>query len=294
MPKQKILLRSKSAILCLFLITVVILFSAISALPVTNGATQVRIESSAVNPQQSFMNLPPGAQIYLYGYNVGASLRSGLFLNGQYFFVNNVNGNVVDSLAVTTNNSDGFATPCGSLTIAGVGISGFSSYTFSYGVNATSGAGFASDTFNVTSSGQLAVIIAFGGSQSMVRVSGIPGMSVDASNVNSAGWVSSGSMPIVIGHSYMNKGQYTVSEVSEGNITQNTTANKTHMADLIGVFLFTPGALSKTSTSTPTIGISVFQIIEVMVVVAVIAVVSLVVGIVIGTFISRRTDGKLT
>ncbi|MCW6158255.1 MAG: hypothetical protein LVQ63_02070 [Thermoplasmatales archaeon] len=292
MQKRKILKGSKPIILGLLAITIVLLISSFSALPVSKGATQVQVESAAINPQQSFMNLPPGAQIYLYGYNVGASLQSGLFVNGQYFFIDNANGNIVDSLAVTANNSNGFETPCGALTITGIGISGFSSYTFTYGMNATSGAGSASDTFNVTSTGQLAVIIAFGGSQSMVRVSGISGMHVDASNVNSSGWVTSGLMPMIVGHSYLNKGQYTVSEVSEGNVTQNTTANKTHMADLIGVFLFTPGTPSKTVTPTPTLGISIFQIIDVMVVVAVIAVVSLVVGIVIGTFIGRRTKGN--
>ncbi|MCL4412053.1 MAG: hypothetical protein M1526_01675 [Candidatus Thermoplasmatota archaeon] len=294
MQKRKILLRYRPVILSLLAITIILLISSFSALPVSKGATQVQVESAAVNPQQSFMNLPPGAQIYLYGYNVGASLQSGLFVNGQYFFIDNENGNIVDSLAVTANNSNGFGTPCGALTIAGIGISGFSSYTFTYGMNATSGAGSASDTFNVTSTGQLAVIIAFGGSQSMVRVSGISGMHVDASNVNSSGWVTSGLMPMIVGHSYLNKGQYTVSEISEGNVTQNTTANKTHMADLIGVFLFTPGTPSKTFTPTPTAGISIFQIIDVMVVVAVIAVVSLVVGIVIGTFIGRKTKGNLT
>ena len=149
-------------LLGLFVIIAILVFSTTFALPVGRAATQVQVENSGIFPQQSFVNLPSGAQIYLYGYNVGSSLQSGLFVNGQYFYVRNAIGNIVDSLAVTTNNSNVFLTPCGALTI--VGISGFSSYTFTYGISTVSGAGFASDTFHVTSTGQLAVIFAFGGS----------------------------------------------------------------------------------------------------------------------------------
>ncbi|MCL5873787.1 MAG: hypothetical protein M1161_00375 [Candidatus Thermoplasmatota archaeon] len=293
MQERKIPSQSSLLLLSLFAIVIVLVFSAFSALPVGKGATQVQVDYAAIRPQQSDLNLPPGAQIYLYGYNVGASLQSGLFLYGQYYYVSNAIGNIVDSLAVTTNNTDGFMTPCGALTVTGIGISGFSSYAFTYGMNATSGAGSASDTFNATSTGQLAVIIAFGGSQSMVRVSGIPNMQVDSSNVNSAGWVTSGLMPMIVGHSYLNKGQYTVSEISEGNITQNTTANKTHMADLIGVFLFTPGTPIKSSNTGPSTGMSILQVIDVMIVVAAVAVVSLVIGVFIGTFLGRRTKEKI-
>ncbi|OLD41845.1 MAG: hypothetical protein AUI60_00365, partial [Thaumarchaeota archaeon 13_1_40CM_2_39_4] len=110
----------------------------------------------------------------------------------------------------------------------------------SYGTNNAPAASSASDTFTVAAQGSLVVVFALGGDEQCLTVSGIPGLTTDATNKNIPG------LPnvIEIDHTYLNSGTYTVTEN-----TQQCAAGQdpNHAGDLIGVFVFSPTTSDTTS-----------------------------------------------
>lgn len=211
--------------------------------------SNVQVFATSIFAQQSYMQLPPGGQLYIYGYGTGGEVESGYFASGQYSDAVNSVGNIAASIAVTGNDVNSFQTVTGLQTIAGVSITGYGSYTVSYGINDSIGAGSASDTFDVSNNNTTAVFFALTGSEAYLSITGIPNLQIDAQNVNSSGWVTNGYIPIIVAQSQLNSGQYTATELSRGNSTDYAVATG-RMADLIGVFLFTPQIPSTNSTNT--------------------------------------------
>ena len=235
----------RTGFIVIFLVSlsvIIVLVSAFNA-SLAQASPSVLVENAIVSPQQTDLGIASGAEMYLYGFSTGGVLGSSTFSGGQYVDAVNAIGNIVADLAITGNNTNSFFTATGLHTIAGVGVSGFKSYSSSYGINETTGSGSASDTFNVTASGDTVVVIAIGGSSSFIRISGIPNLQIDAKNTNASGWVNYNEMPIIIGSAQLTAGEYTIIELTKGNSTQNGSA-LTHMADLLGVYVFTPGTPS--------------------------------------------------
>ena len=235
--------RTRFIVISLVSLSVIIVLVSAFNTSLAQGSPSVLVDNAIVSPQQTNLGIASGAEMYLYGFSTGGVLGSSTFSGGQYVDAVNAIGNIAADLAITGNNTNSFFTATGLHTIAGVGVSGFKSYSSSYGINETTGSGSASDTFNVTTSGDTVVVIAIGGSSSFIRISGIPNLQIDAKNTNASGWVNYNEMPIIIGSAQLTAGKYTVTELTQGNSTQNDSA-LTHMADLLGVYVFTPGTPS--------------------------------------------------
>ncbi|MDE1767571.1 MAG: hypothetical protein KGI27_15055, partial [Thaumarchaeota archaeon] len=111
--------------------------------------------------------------------------------------------------------------------------SGYKYYGETYGANAMAQADSASATFTLTNPA-LVVVVALPGGETYVNLQGLSGMKIDAAEANQTE-----NIPMVIAHSYLDAGTYTVSEFTQPDGGQVPE----HEADLIGVFAFsnTPG-----------------------------------------------------
>ncbi len=223
-------------LLTLALIAMICLPMFVVLSPKAKAATVPAVVSSSVIESSSSITLPGGADIYLYGYGTGGGVPSGDLAYGQYTSLTNQGGYVVASLAITTSNNNYFSTGSGYPVIGGVGVQGFSSYSSSYGTNNSPAAPSASDSFTVTTSGSLVVVIAIGGDEQSLSVSGLPSLQIDAA------WPGSPWNALEILHTYLNAGTYAVTEYTSQSAAGQTPA---YAADLIGVFVFMPS----TSTS---------------------------------------------
>jgi hypothetical protein len=203
--------------------------------------------NAVVDNWQTSLSLPSGGQEYIYGFVTGGVPSSG-FSSGQVASVINADGNIVAALAATTSDTDSFSTSAQYPAIGGVSVSDFSSLLPpSHGSNSSPGASSASDSFTVNVPGSLVVIMALGGGEQSIAVSGVPGFTIDATNFN--GVCNQGLPPvIVIGHAYLNPGTYAVTEQT----TQCAAGqDPNHAGDLIGAFVFSPAtSVAATTTST--------------------------------------------
>lgn len=199
-------------------------------------ATSPNVANAVVNDYQTSLTMPDGASLYLYGLVTGGGFPTTRFLNGNFASVVNAAGYLVAALAITTSNTNSYTTQTVYQAIGGVSVSGYASYSSSYGSNNAPAATSASDTFSVTDPGSLVVIIGATGSEQSVAVSGVPGLSVDATNFN--GSCNQGIPPVIwIGHAFPGAGSFTV---TMGTTQCAAGQTPTHAGDLIGVFVFTP------------------------------------------------------
>jgi hypothetical protein len=209
------------------------------------GTQSPTVSNAIVNNYQTSLTLPSGAQEYVYGFVTGGAPSSG-FAYGQYASVTNAIGNVPAALALTTSNTNSFSTSASYPAIGAVSVSGFSSVSSSYGSNGTPSASSASDTFTVSVPGSLVVVVGEAGGGQSISISGIPGLSVDATNFVPP--CNQGLPPVIeIASAYPSVGTYTVTEqTSQCAAGQNPDA----AGDLIGVFVFTPSSTTSTTTTS--------------------------------------------
>jgi N-acetylneuraminic acid mutarotase len=208
--------------------TILALLAGSFCFPMKSARAQ-QISGATINGEQTSLTLPAGKSIYLYGATNGGAYSDSGFAQGSYQAVVDTDGNVSAALAVTTSNSNTFTTSDQYYVIGGLGVTGFSNMVESYGSNTQSGASTASDTFTAANELSLVVFIGLASSQQSISLSGIPGLHVDAT--------SSEPDAMIIAHAYLEPGQYTVTEHSEATAAGQDPDN---MADLIGVFVFTP------------------------------------------------------
>jgi hypothetical protein len=194
-------------------------------------STVPTVVSASVSESSSSITLLGGADIYLYGYGTGGGLPSYNFNYGQITSLTNQGGYLVAALALTTSNTNSFSTYSEYPVIGGCGVNGFSSYTYTYGSNNSPAAPSASDSFTVTASGSLVVVIAIGGDEQSLTVSGLPNLQSDAA------WPGSPWNSLEILHTYLDAGSYTVTEYTSQSAAGQTPA---YAGDLIGVFVFAP------------------------------------------------------
>jgi len=187
------------------------------------------ISGPTIQPFQNTLSLPAGNSVYLYGMATGGLYAATPFAQGNYQDVIDADGNLSAALAMTTSNSNSFTTSAAYYVIGGVGVSGFTTMTSSYGANTQPGASSASNNFNVAQT-SLVVFIGLASSQQSISLSGIPSLQVDA--------ISSGpSAPIamIVAHATLSPGTYTATEQSAALAAGQ---NPNNMADLLGVFVF--------------------------------------------------------
>ena len=221
--------------------TVALLIGTLGVAWVVNAQT---LSAPTVQPFQTSLTLPAGNSVYIYAMATGGAYGSSNLSQGSYQQVLDADGLPAAALAVTSVNSNAFTTGAAYYSIGGVGVSGFTNISASYGANNAPGASAVSDTFVLTQP-SLVVVVAMAGGEAYLTVSGLPGLQVDAQAGNPSG----GTIPITIAHASLSPGTYTVAEASVPSPAGGQDPN--HMADLIGVFVFT-GSGSAGSGSAPT------------------------------------------
>ncbi|MFZ1896640.1 hypothetical protein [Methanoregula sp.] len=227
-----------------------LLFVGVSALLMSSLVFSVAVlglqtSNAVVTEQLTSLQLPAGAQLYLYGYGTGGAHPSSDFLNGQYASVTDADGYEITSLAATRANSNSFTTGTSYQVIGGVAVSGFSSYTASYESNPNPAAPSVSDTFTVSQPGSLAVVVAVGGGEQTLTLSGLPNMVTDAASPNDRI-----SLSLSIAHATLDPGTYTVSEQT---VQSAAGQDPNHAGDIIGVWVFQPASSSTSQTINPKI-----------------------------------------
>ena len=189
------------------------------------------IGGAAALPSQTGLTLPPGNSVYIYGMATGGLYPSSPFSQGNTQQLLDASGLLVADLAVTQSNFNSFGTNALYYTIGGIGVSGFTTMSQSFGSNNNPGASSASDTFTVTQQ-SLVVVVVMAGGQSYLTLSGLQSLQFDAQ----VGSQSGGVIGMVIAHASLSPGTYTVTENSFPSPAPGQDPN--HMADLIGVFVF--------------------------------------------------------
>lgn len=178
---------------------------------------------------------------YLYGFGTGGGMPTTGFATGQTASVTNANGNIVAAIADTMQSSDSYTTQSAYDVAGGVAVSGFARETAVYGRNEAAGATGAAASVSVSAPGSLVVVVAIGGDEQALSISGLPALSIDA------GWPGSPALALEIADAYPAPGRYTVSEITSQSAAGQDPGNA---ADLIGVFVFVPS--SNRSSGRPT------------------------------------------
>ncbi|MDA8038273.1 MAG: hypothetical protein M0Z69_03770 [Actinomycetota bacterium] len=198
----------------------------------SGGPAKPAVMASQVQEEATTLDLPAGASLYVFGYATGGAVEASDFAAGEVAAVADANGNTVAEVALGTVRSDSFTTSALAEAIAGVGLSGFSSYKLTDGANGALGASSATTSFTVSSSGSLAVVVALAGGEQSLSLRGLPGMKLLSSSPPGA------QTSIQIADAHLGPGSYTVSEVTSPLSAASDPANQ---GDLVAVVVLAPG-----------------------------------------------------
>jgi hypothetical protein len=209
------------------------------------SATQVNPQ--AWNVEMAYSNsisFPAGNSIYVYGYVNGAQYYGGYLSSGNETTATAASGNNGDQISVSkNNNSTVIDNACLNWELGGFAISAFSGFKSFYGYNENLGApnsaysGSTNATVNFTlTSNSLVIFLALASAQQYGNISGIPGLIMDKNTYSDCGFQKE---EMMIAHAYLGKGSYSAKETSKALVYQLYA----HMADLIGVFVFTSATL---------------------------------------------------
>jgi len=240
------------SIVTAFVLIVVVVFAGITSLAPVHASGPTISNVTVVN-QRTSLTLPSGGQIYIYAFATDGSARTYPFANSLGYLVppssiRNMDGNTVAGVAITTSNTNSYATSTSSYTIAGASVSGFGAQQgglvtpVAYpAINGAPGANGVSVLAAACCSkggknwpGALVVVVAIAGDEQCISsISGYPGLVIDASNSNT------GNPTIIIGH------VYDVSGAGPGVVTMVSSQcaagqNPNNAADLLDVFIFVP------------------------------------------------------
>lgn len=193
------------------------------------SAGMPRIAQAIVQPGGTSLQLSQG-RFYIYGMATGGAAPSTKFSSGEAKDATDAAGMLAAALAYGTENMNSYTTDTGAHDIGGVSIVGsWDSYTAYFGSNTQPSPSTASVTFNVPAN-SLVVLVGLAAGQQDIHFQGIPSLEIDAPN--------RGSSPtgyVAIAHAYLSPGTYTASEQSS---VLAGGQDPEHMADLIGVFVF--------------------------------------------------------
>ncbi|MGC8516085.1 MAG: hypothetical protein ACP5OC_08140, partial [Thermoplasmata archaeon] len=142
--------------------------------------------------------LPPGSQIYLYGFQTGGQYFTSNFNYGEIPISSDpigAGGYIYNGLALTTSDYNNYTTTCNAYVIAGVGVSGYTAMGYNYSVSGKS--------LNFTVNSLSLVIVVQDGGNTTSPGTGIPGLSVATKAVGINGWAA-----ISISYSNLTAGNY--------------------------------------------------------------------------------------
>ncbi len=223
-------------ILSIFSLLILIFYFFISSGSLSS--TSVIFAAPTIINEKTSISLPSGSQVYIYGAVTGGASPTGALANNEirYQTVTDANGNVAAELAMTSSDSNSFGTSCLNYAIGGIGVSDFASYNVVYGYNNSYGADSVSVQFNLPNSASLIIMALASGGQNIVTVSGIPGLSVEASNNN-------GNEGFLIGIASLSAGNYTLTETS----SSSSIPGPGNMVDFVGIYEFFESQVSQLS-----------------------------------------------
>ena len=191
--------------------------------------TSAAVVESLIRDGQTSIRLSRG-DMHLYGMAISGPGSSGLFAAGQFASVFHEGGLLGAAIAYGENTENHFSTHTKNHVVGGVSVGGsWDSFQAFYGSNSAQGATNAAANFTV-SENSLVVFIGLAAGEQFVKLEGIPGVQIDASN---SGDSSDGAM--IAAHAYLPPGQYTVIEHSSA---REPGKDSEYMADLIGIFVF--------------------------------------------------------
>ncbi len=194
-----------------------------------------RVTAARVAENSTSLAFHRGSQLYVYGYATGGAQASTTLAKGSYASVNDASKNLVANLAITTSNTNSYATRTADNALIGAALNNFASCSISYATDPQAGAARASATFKVAKKGSLAVIIALSGGGQAITLTGPTNMQVDAVSPTSA------KTAVVITQASLNTGKYTVTESTSPRIPGVNSANDPNVGDLLAVLVLSPG-----------------------------------------------------
>jgi hypothetical protein len=199
------------------------------------------IIDTQARPQATDMTLSPGGQFYLFGMSSGGGMPSGLLTDGNVVHLENTRGFTAAQLSIGTKNANSYTTQCGVYAMGGVGVSNVRSVQGFYGTSTGVNAQSASVRF-ILNAPAAVVVLGLAGSQKNLELSGIDNFVTDAQSHNSSG--------LVIAHSYLPSGTYTVQETTTDLPDPFDPGSS---ADLLAVFIFSdaPGSAKSDNPEIP-------------------------------------------
>jgi hypothetical protein len=210
----------------------------------------ISINNPTVLWGETSLELPAGSQVYLWGTDVGGFHNSTTFAEGTVATVKNGFAYLAAQLGESTVNTNSYPSETISPTIGGVGVAGFSSKTFTFAANGASRTLSGSVTFTVrTPSVVIVIALQSGGAEGIGSVlynfslHGLPGAQINAAvgtdtNCGYCGTVATGTQPMIIAHSFLGIGTYTVT-TSVSEASPSGPSDPESDASLIGAWAFT-------------------------------------------------------
>ncbi|MCL4544050.1 MAG: hypothetical protein M1118_05550 [Chloroflexi bacterium] len=201
--------------------------------PQASNSGPPTVDSAVVEEQSSSLSLNTRSSLYVFGYATGGAVAATDFTTGKLVAATNADGNRVDEVAFTPSPTDSFTTSALAYAIGGVAVSGFSSCSVRYAVNAAVGAPSVTDSFQISTPGSLTVVVALSGGEQSLTLTGLPGERLDATSPPSA------QISMEIEHATLDPGRYAVHALTAPLAPGSNPAN---VGDLLAVVILTPKA----------------------------------------------------
>ena len=206
--------------------------------PPDSGGPQ--LFGAVVRSGANTLTLAPNATTYIYAAGfAGRGNRSG-FLSGEYASATNASGSLTAALAQSSLSLDAVSAPPAAVTIAGVGVAGYSSSNETFAARPLDGSSSISIEIRLSSEAFL-VLVAVAGSACCVSIGGLEGISVAAQSAANA---SSG---IAIAQANVDSGVHTILASVPAGANRSAAG-----ALLLGIFAFsTEDSLSLDASVAP-------------------------------------------
>ena len=208
------------------------------------SVADIALIGASIAEQNSTMDLPDGALVYIYGIDTGGGRPSTELTSGSKVPATNSRGNLCAELAVSVGRHNDFSSSCNYYCIGGMAVKGFHHLQAAYALDNQPGVSAVQIKFTLKAPAMVGVM-ALASAQSAIYIDGLPQLMIDAQSPNEAG-----SLPLTIAHAVLPAGDYVLTEHSSfiGDDTQQA-----QRADLMGLFVFSkkPNVLVTDSPAFP-------------------------------------------
>jgi hypothetical protein len=209
-----------------------------AAFDTASGQGRFALVGATAKQGATSLSLPPGASVYIYGMATGGARDCRRFEDGSVVSVKDGSGYLSAQLAVTSRPENQFSTDCVAYVIGGCGVSNGGSLTALYGANEAPGASSASVDFTLDGPATV-VVVGLASGQQAISFDGVPDLHIDVP--------ANGSEAMAIAHADLAPGKYTIRELTVALLPGQDAINQ---ADLMGVFIFSAGAIDVSSRSS--------------------------------------------